>query len=263
MTADKISITEDDGIKLKFPEYCDLARVFDSKMIVVISIILPQFRTNTTIPKVAVSVSLGSTTEDLLNLVFKKYEKLSGAALDKAGMGRYVFKICGYLDYVLHTDVKLGFVDHIIFCKRKNLRIELEMVQLSPADQMDLGPVLSVTYEEMLNEEKAKRRVHGDGWTKDRNRRKREIRAMKNVVHQEDIKWPFRVLVRGIQDCPGEEVSERAISPSLFLSFAAFLCKLKRSHSGLFLVPFFLPFLLSPLLSFLYVFCIFPLRTNH
>jgi hypothetical protein len=34
---------------------------------------------------------------------------------------------------------------------------------------------------------------------------------MKNIVYQSDIKWPFRVLVRGIQDCPGDELGLKSL----------------------------------------------------
>ncbi|GMH75300.1 hypothetical protein TrVE_jg7505 [Triparma verrucosa] len=206
---ESIEITEDDGIRLKFPEYVQMKRVIDEKQSAVVEVQLPQAHTD--INKISLSVLLGSTVGDLLNTVFDKFKKKTGKELDKGGTGRYVFKVCGYLDYMLHSDFKVGFFDHILFCLRKRIKIELELVKLSPADQMDLGPTLGMSVEEELRIEEEKLEVHTDQWKKDRDTRKREIRKMDNVIMQDAIKWPFRCLVRGVVDCPGEEMGAKSL----------------------------------------------------
>jgi len=131
--------------------------------------------------------------------------------LDSNGTGRYIFKVCGYLDYLLHNDFKIGSFDHILHCQRKAMKIELELVKLSPADQMDLGPILGTTLEEEEREEEKKMEEHTDMWKTHRNERHRTIKKMPQQLWQRDSKWPFRCLVRGIQGCPGEELNVKSL----------------------------------------------------
>mmetsp|Transcript_28899 Transcript_28899/g.57767 ORF Transcript_28899/g.57767 Transcript_28899/m.57767 type:complete len:1105 (+) Transcript_28899:72-3386(+) len=226
-----IEVTEEDGIKLKFPEYVDLQRQIDDKQTVSISILLPE-AVGTTLPRLTLPVLLKSSVDDLLNATFKKFKTQMGKDLDKAGTGRYIFKVCGYMDYMIHGDFKMGYYDHILFCMRKRIKIELELVKLTPADQMDLGPVLGRTYEEELRSEETKMEAHEDEWKADRDIRKREIRKMKNVVMQDDIKWPFRCLVRGIVDCPGEELNVKSLRLEIGLYYGGGLIGPTSSGKG-------------------------------
>ena len=77
-----------------------------------------------------VSCLLKQTVNDLLLTTFKKYKTMMSKDLDSNGTGRYVFKVCGYLDYLIHNDFKIGSFDHILFCQRKGMKIELELVKL-------------------------------------------------------------------------------------------------------------------------------------
>ena len=75
LESEKIEVTEEDNIKLKFPEYVDLKREIDEKQSVVINVIMPT-EVGTTLPKLTVSCLLKQTVNDLLNTTFKKYKTM-------------------------------------------------------------------------------------------------------------------------------------------------------------------------------------------
>ena len=127
------------------------------------------------------------------------------------------------LDYMLHHDYQLGVHDHILECCRKKTKIELELVRLSPADQMDLGPILSMNTSDELDVEIKKLQETDDCWNEDNLSRKSELKHLhtnKECIFKGDVKWPFRVLVRGIEDCPGEEQKLK----SVFLEIGLYYC---------------------------------------
>ena len=115
------------------------------------------------------------------------------------------------MDYLLHNDFKIGSFDHILQNQRKGMKIELELVRLSPADQMDLGPILGTTLEEEMRDEEKKMEEHSDLVAHHRNERHRTIKKMPQQLWQRHSKWPFRALVRGIQACPGEELNVKSL----------------------------------------------------
>ncbi|GMI29478.1 hypothetical protein TrRE_jg5350, partial [Triparma retinervis] len=195
---------------LKFPEYVDLMREIDQKQNIVINVIMPS-DLGGTLPKLTVSCLLKQTVNDLLLTTFKKYKTMMSKDLDSNGTGRYIFKVCGYMDYLLHNDFKIGSFDHILQNQRKGMKIELELVRLSPADQMDLGPILGTTLEEEMRDEEKKMEEHSDLVAHHRNERHRTIKKMPQQLWQRHSKWPFRALVRGIQACPGEELNVKSL----------------------------------------------------
>jgi hypothetical protein len=56
--------------------------------------------------------------------------------------------VAGYSDFLIHPDYLLGMHDVIMWCLRKNMKIELELLKLSDADMMDLAPILAKRREE-------------------------------------------------------------------------------------------------------------------
>jgi hypothetical protein len=47
--------------------------------------------------------------------------------LDPDGPSRYVLKVVGYSDYLIHTEYLLGFYDYLVWAWRKKIKIELEL----------------------------------------------------------------------------------------------------------------------------------------
>ena len=219
----KVAIGEEDAIKFKYPEYVDLFLPVEKGEREIISILLPK-NLSSAMSKIVLRVFLTDTIGEVLNQTFEYFRKRNGGnTIDEGGTGRYVLKVCGFLDYMLHHDYKLGVHNYILECLRKKSKIELELVKLSPADQMDLGPILSQNMEDELEVERAKLLEHDDGWHSDKEERKKELKRMhrsKKCIFKGDIKWPFRVLVRGIEDCPGEELKLK----SVFLEIGLYYC---------------------------------------
>ena len=51
---------------------------------------------------------------------------------------KYVYKVVGCTDYLIHQSFRLGFFDHINTCTARRMRIELALIKLSEGDALDL-----------------------------------------------------------------------------------------------------------------------------
>ncbi len=51
---------------------------------------------------------------------------------------RYVYKVVGCTDFLVHHSFPLGFFDHVITCTARRMRIELALIKLSDGDALDL-----------------------------------------------------------------------------------------------------------------------------
>ena len=196
---------------MKFPEYFDLNRQIDGgKLSDIVNILMPP-EAGDALPRITVSCPLDMTVGGLLSTVFGKYKTKMGKDLDTDGTGCYIFKVCGYMDYLLHRNFKICYYDHIVFCQRKKIKIELKLMKLGVADKMNIGPILGKTVEEEVAAENEKMKVKDDLWRRHRDLRKSQIARDPRHISMKDSKWPFRCLVRGVQGCPGEVLDVKSL----------------------------------------------------
>ena len=102
----------------------------------------------------------------------------------------------GFVEYLLHADFKLFHYDNIHAAARKHEVVRLNLIRLSDADLMDLGPVLATSLEEAQDAERQKSAPNGDDWGVQElgpaNSSGISWTPMQYIpVH--DIQWPFRV----------------------------------------------------------------------
>ena len=230
---------EEDGVTLKFPEYMDVMRDPRQCQRMDVSIILP-LGASDSFKSVSIRCQPEDTVGDLVANTFKKFKIREGRALAE-NTDRYIFKVVGYLDYLLHHEFLLCFYDHLVWATRKYKKLELELLKLSDADMMDLGEVLSWSVDDVREMERNKMNPDGDEWTEDCHALlpidhfTNESKAMANeFMNMEsipitEIKWPFRAMVRGVEDCPDELGVE-----SLFVEMKLYSCgqELDTSKSG-------------------------------
>jgi hypothetical protein len=51
---------------------------------------------------------------------------------------RYVYKVVGSSEYLVHHSFSLGHFDHVATCAARRMRLELLLVKLSDGDALDL-----------------------------------------------------------------------------------------------------------------------------
>jgi len=147
------------------------------------------------------------TVRDVIRSAFNKHRIRHNRDLDPEGPGRWVFKFCGFADYLIHHDFKLGYYDHVVHCMRRKQRIEMELLRLSETDLMDLRIIMTQDMREWRMKLAERHRPTEDDWTDlVRSYVPRPSTSVRfedlTFVPMSEIRWPFRVLVRGVEDCP-------------------------------------------------------------
>ena len=88
-----------------------------------ISILLPT-SLNSAMSRIVLRVYLTDSIGSILTQTFDYYRKRNGGKnIDDNGTGRYVLKVCGFLDYMLHHDYMLALYDYILESCRKKSKV--------------------------------------------------------------------------------------------------------------------------------------------
>lgn len=83
---------------------------------------------------------------------------------------RYVYKVVGCTDYLIHQSYRLGFFDHVATSNARRMRIELSLVKLSEGDALDLADRIGESVEEVLAANRVLNlRTDDDDYRQDRN----------------------------------------------------------------------------------------------
>jgi hypothetical protein len=84
-------------------------------------------------------------------------------------------------------------------------------MRLTPAELMDIGPIMNLDRSYYLNYVQQTRRPDGDRWTDDEEELHAQLTSaslptnsdtLMSHISKESINWPFRVLVQGVANCP-------------------------------------------------------------
>mmetsp|Transcript_68868 Transcript_68868/g.192332 ORF Transcript_68868/g.192332 Transcript_68868/m.192332 type:complete len:343 (+) Transcript_68868:483-1511(+) len=183
-----LEVTAEDGIRIKWAEYVDV--MHDPQDLPLnVNVILPRnWAITGDLESIDVSLKLSDTMAFMLDMVFARFTAVTGKTIEEA-RDRYAFKLVGFMDYLLHSDFKLGHHDYVAAAARKHVQLKLYLVRLSDADLMDLGPVLATSLEEAREAERQKVAVDGDGW----GELEPESLPMQQFIAFNEIRWPFRV----------------------------------------------------------------------
>jgi hypothetical protein len=85
------------------------------------------------------------------------------------------------------------------------------VIKLTPAELMDVGPIIELGSQYYLDYLQESRRPDGDGWTDDERILHAELTSvamprnndsLMSHISKDSINWPFRVLVQGVSNCP-------------------------------------------------------------
>jgi hypothetical protein len=229
-----IEVTEADSLSLKWAEYANVERKINKSESVEVWVNVEDF------PQVPQNLlrleklNLASTVREMHELLFNRAHKKTDQGVFgvdsnfvKNGNNdeiyeRYVYKVVGCTDYLIHQNFSLGHFDHIATCNARRMRIELCLVKLSDSDALDL--------QERINESvrSVKHAMHAhhmhtddDDFRADRNEQEqgflsRSLSSAWDSTKQfplESINWSFRCMVRGISGL-NSSLPEGLVDPS-------------------------------------------------
>jgi phosphatidylinositol 3-kinase len=217
-----LELKDKDDVLLCYPEYLDASRAAHlSATPVLVNIILPKVGADSSVSNITAPFLLTDTVGDLLEMLFSKYHSKTGKLLDESGFKNFVFKVVGFHDYLLQAELPLGVYDCAFECAKQNenaalsapVKLDLHAVRLSTSEMMDLQHISSRTVNDFLDIAAAKHRPDGDLWTESERRiiplhisHDAETKTILELNHlrQQDVGWPFRVLINGITKCPNQ-----------------------------------------------------------
>jgi len=216
-----IEVTESDSLMLKWAEYANVERKVSDREQCEVWINVedyPQLPQN--LVRLA-SLTMSTTVRELKNLLFTRTTKQTEAssmcidqdwtkgADNSEVYNRYVFKVVGCTDFLVHEDFALGSFDHIATCNARRMRIELLLVKLSENDALDLSGRMNEKVSAALDAiRQHRKKLDDDDYSADAlEEAGRESLTKTNLSSAwdsnthfplESINWSFRVMVRGI-----------------------------------------------------------------
>jgi hypothetical protein len=186
-------ITDSGNVLFKYPEYVQFDQdtsTLDS--IVSVLVWFPHRDEKLGVRSVSVVGQLEEPVQVLLDSVFKKHKLTTGTSISTVESGVFVFKVVGYAEYLLHMGYQLADYDYVREAMRKQLKIELELVELSVIDAADLAGSLGMSRSAAIEAELQKRRPNGDDWLASETTL-RKAGSAEDAIDFADIHWPLRV----------------------------------------------------------------------
>lgn len=190
-----LRITDDESIHIRWAEYTDICAQPPEHTVHLVIRLPRDIAQRSSADTVEFDLKLTDPVSTLLTTTFEKYFEDNMALLDQS-RDRFAFKLQGYAEYVLHAEFMLGHHESIMSAALRGNPVMLCLIRLSDADMMDLGSILGTSLEDAMAQERRKIAPDGDDWD--------HPELPGPYIQLDDIKWPFRVLVHGVQGCPQE-----------------------------------------------------------
>lgn len=186
-------ILDSDNVFFKYPEYVQFDQDTSAlDKLVSVLVWFPHRDEKLGVRSVSVVGQLEEPVQALLDSVLKKHKLTTGTTVTAVESGVFVFKVVGYAEYLLHMDFRLADYDFIREAMRKQLKIELELVELSVIDAADLAGTLGMSRSAAVEAELQKARPHGDDWLES-EMALRKAGGVEDIIDFADIHWPLRV----------------------------------------------------------------------